>query len=237
MPLLLLTAVFSVNLVETVAEATLRARHGVGREMGLELARAAHWFEGSITVEGWDAAPQSVIYGYSISYFFVLLAMLVLTGWALARMPNRRSFRLFALATAADYAISLPFFLFFPVPERWSWPDSGAILLSDLWAPRLIEVFRPISGLDNCFPSFHVSLTVVAVGLCFTERLRYRWTALWMGLLVILSTLVLGIHWITDVVAGSATGILALVTARRLDSHIRWAGRRRFGNSPAAPDG
>ncbi len=222
-PLLILGAVFVVNLVETTVETAVRQQWGTGRELGFHLARAAHFFEGGITLAGWDAASPLVVYGYSIAYFFVLLALVLVTGWALARRANPRPFRVFALAVAVDYAVSLPFFLFFPVPERWAWPDSGAILLSDLWAPRLIELFRPFSGIDNCFPSFHVSLTVVVVGLAFVERLRFRWAALWLGLLVILSTAVLGIHWLTDIAAGLATGILAVAAALRLEPRIRWA--------------
>ena len=222
LPLLLLAAVFVINLVETTIETALRQNWGAGHDLGFQLARAAHFFEGGLTLAGWDGASPLVIYGYSIAYFFVLLALVVVTGWALARRANPHPFRVFALAVAVDYAVSLPFFLFFPVPERWAWPDSGAILLSDLWAPQLIEIFRPFSGLDNCFPSFHVSLTTVVVGLAFVEHLRYRWAALWLGLLVILSTAVLGIHWLTDIAAGLATGILAVAIALLLERRIRW---------------
>jgi len=221
-PLLLLAGVFVANLVETTVETAVRQHSGVGRELGFQLARAAHFFEGGVTLAGWDSAPPVVVYGYSIAYFFALLLLVVITGWALARRADPRPFRIFALAIAVDYAVSLPFFLFFPVPERWAWPDSGAILLSDLWAPQLIEIFRPFSGLDNCFPSFHVSLTTVVVGLCFTERLRFRWVAFWLGVLIVLSTAVLGIHWLTDIVAGLATGVLAVAAAQLLDRRIRW---------------
>jgi serine/threonine protein kinase len=221
LPLLLLGAVFIVNFLETTIEAAVRDRWGVGRELGYQLARAAHWFEGATTVEAYDTASPIVVYGYSIAYFFAMLLLVLATGWALAR-AGREPFRVFALAVTVDYAISLPFFLFFPVPERWAYPESGAILLSDLWAPKLIEVFRPISGLDNCFPSFHVSLTVVMVSLAFLYRLRYRWSAFWIGLLITLSTSVLGIHWLTDIAAGLATGILAVAAARLIDRSALW---------------
>jgi membrane-associated phospholipid phosphatase len=217
-----LGGVFLFNLLETTVESALRDRWGVGRELGFHLARAAHWFEGASTVEAHDTASQVLVYGYSTAYFFAMLVLLIATGWALARSGSG-PFRVFALAVAADYAISLPFFLFFPVPERWAYPESGAILLSDLWAPELIEFFRPISGLDNCFPSFHVSLTVVVVTLAYLYRLRYRWSALWIGLLIILSTSVLGIHWLTDIVAGLATGILAIAVARLIDRSVTWS--------------
>ena len=222
LPLFLLAVVFVVNFLETTVETTIRDRWGLGRELGYQLARAAHWFEGSTTVEGYDAASPVIVYGYASAYFFAMLVLFFATGWALARAPGREPFRVFALAVTVDYAISLPFFLFFPVPERWAYPESGAILLSDLWAPELIEIFRPISGLDNCFPSFHVSLTVVMVALAFLYRLRYRWSALWIGLLITLSTSVLGIHWMTDIAAGLATGILAVTVARLMERSITW---------------
>lgn len=221
LPLLMLAVVFVVNFVETAVETAIRDRWGVGRELGFHLARAAHWFEGSITIEAYDAASAVVIWGYSMAYFFAILVLVVATGWALAR-AGREPFQVFGFAVAANYAISLPFFLFFPVPERWAWPESGAILLSDLWAPQLIEIFRPISGLDNCFPSFHVSLTVVVVALAFLYHLRFRWVALWIGLLIILSTSVLGIHWLTDIVAGLATGFLAVAIARLMNQNVSW---------------
>ena len=224
LPLFLLAVVFLVNFLETTIETAVRDRWGLGRELGYQLARAAHWFEGATTVEGYDAASLIVVYGFSSAYFFAMLILVFATGWALARAPGREPFRVFALAVTVDYAISLPFFLFFPVPERWAYPESGAILLSDLWAPELIEIFRPISGLDNCFPSFHVSLTVVMVALAFHFRLRYRWSALWIGLLITLSTSVLGIHWLTDIAAGLATGILAVTTARLMNRSITWPG-------------
>ena len=219
--LLLLAAVFTINLVETTVETAVRDRTGLGRELGFALARAAHWFEGSTTLEGWDAASPLVVYGYSVAYFFLPLLLVAATGWSLARRPSPQPFAHFALGCAAAYAVSLPFFLFFPVPERWAWPDSGAILLSDLWAPALIEAFRPISGLDNCFPSFHVSLITLAVGLGFVHRLRYRWAALWLGVLVAVSTAVLGIHWLTDIAAGLATGVLAVALALLAERRIR----------------
>jgi len=218
LPLLLLGTLLVANYLETAIEAALRTRYAVGVELGYDLARAAHWYEGAARIEGWDSADMDVVYGYSMAYFFALLVLVVATGWALARAPDRTPFRVFAFAVTADYLISLPFFLFFPVPERWAYPESGAILLSDLWAPELIELFRPFSGLDNCFPSFHVSLTVIMVSLAFLYRLRFRWVALCIGLLIVLSTSVLGIHWLTDIVAGLATGVIAVQVGRLLAS-------------------
>src|SRR5882762_2340843 len=105
-----------------------------------------------------------------------------------------------------------------PVPERWAYPDSGAMLLSDRWSSTLIELLRPISGLDNCFPSTHVSFTIVIVLVGYLSRVRLRHTTTALGATIVLSTFVLGIHWIPDIVAGVAVGALSVGLARRMTS-------------------
>ena len=57
----------------------------------------------------------------------------------------------------------------------------------------------------------------------FLFRVRLRYTVLFLGLMVLLSTFLLGIHWIPDIVAGVATGVLGVVLARRIDLALRLA--------------
>ncbi len=93
LPLFLLAVVFLVNFLETTVETMVRDRWGLGRELGYQLARAAHWFEGAASVEGYDAASPIIVYGYSSAYFFAMLILVISTGWALARAPGREPFR------------------------------------------------------------------------------------------------------------------------------------------------
>jgi len=158
------------------------------------------------------------VYGYSIAYFFFLPVLGILVTACLARRKNIVALRALCLAVTIDYLVSLPFFLFFPVPERWTSADSAAILLSDEWSSKLIEVIRPLSGLDNSFPSFHVSLTVVIVLICFVFKFRFRITAAVLGSLVVISTFILGIHWLPDIIAGFAVGTLSVLLATTLAS-------------------
>ena len=204
-PTLLLACVFIANWLETTAEKTYRSHVDPSNL----IAYALHGLERNFSFEQHDMANPLAIYGYSISYFFLLPLLGVAVAVALARRKNPRAYRTLALAVGIDYLVSLPFFIFFPVPERWTYQDSGAILLSDLWTARLIESIRPISGLNNCFPSTHVSLTVILIAFCYVFRLRFRISALFLGLTIILSTFVLGIHWMADIVAGVAVGVLS----------------------------
>lgn len=217
---LLLLAVFLLNYAETGIETWLRSKYGLGLKSGRLITFAFQQFEGNTPFENHDATSLLAVYGYSISYFFVLPVLGILVAFSLATRKSVSSFRAFAVAVALDYLLSLPFFLFFPVPERWTNPDSGAILLSDEWSSKLIEAIRPISGLDNSFPSFHVSLTVVIILTCFLFKIRFRTTALVLGSTIILSTFILGIHWAPDILAGLAIGTLSVLLARRLDPTI-----------------
>ena len=73
-----------------------------------------------------------------------------------------------------------------------------------------------MSGLDNSFPSFHVSLTVLVVTACFMFRVPMRMSALVLGATIVLSTFVLGVHWIPDMIAGFALGIASVLLAWRM---------------------
>jgi DNA-binding SARP family transcriptional activator/membrane-associated phospholipid phosphatase len=219
----ILAAVFLVNLLETTVETWLSPHlPGVGVRR-LELARAAHWLEGGYGFEHHELVGRAAVVGFSSAYFFLFPLLLVGVGGALARRSDIRPFRVFSLAVVANYLVCLPFFLFFTVPERWWFSESGAVLLSDLWSVHLIELIRPFSALDNSFPSMHVSLTALAVLASFRWRLRYRWCVLFLGCAVALSTVVLGIHWLPDVVAGAATGVIGLGLALRVDARVERA--------------
>lgn len=226
--LLLLVLVFVFNLGETALEerqlSTVTTR-------GLEFASALHWLEGGAPFENHDVSNAVSVYGFSVAYFFVFPLLVIATACALARKPDPQAFRAYALALAIDYVCSLPFFLLFPVPERWAYPDASAILLSDLWDSRLIEAFRPMSALDNCFPSFHTSMTVILVLCCFVYRVGFRLTSVPLGAMVLLSTYSLGVHWAGDVIAGTALGIISVAVACRLVE--RGAGQRAPAPAPA----
>jgi DNA-binding SARP family transcriptional activator/membrane-associated phospholipid phosphatase len=228
--LALLAGVFLVNLAETTLETWLAPHLPFLPELRLQTARAAHWFEGHLTFEYHELTNQVAVIGYSVAYFVFFPLLLLGVGAALLRRTELRPFRVFSLGIAITYMISLPFFLFFPVVERWAYPESGAMVLSDLWAMQLIDLFRPISGIDNSFPSFHTSLTVLVVLTAVLFRMRYRWAIACLGATIVLATIVLGIHWLIDVVAGIATGVLGLALALHAERRVATRERRNADN-------
>ncbi len=210
------------NLVQTTLDEPLARLTGVLARRDA-VSRAMLVLESGVPFAGQDMTSTLGAYSATVAYFFLFPALLVAIGVALARRPAVSALRTLVVAVACNYGISLLFFLFFPVAERWSVPESGATLLSNRWSVRLIEWVRPMSGLDNSFPSFHVSLMVVGVLLCFLFGLRHRWVAAFGGLAVILSTYLLGIHWIADILAGLAVGVISVAVAARFERRLATA--------------
>ena len=213
---LLLLLVFVANYGETWVERSSQSESPVSAE-DYKGAYAVKQLEPEfINFEFQDTTARWAIYAYSLSYFVLFPVVAIGVLFALARRKELAPFRVMCLAVTADYLVSLPWFLLFPVPERWAYPESNAMLLSDLWSSNLIEMIRPMSALNNCFPSTHVSLTVIILVVCWLFQVRLRQTVMALGLTVILATFVLGIHWMADIVAGVVVGFLSVAIAWRL---------------------
>jgi membrane-associated phospholipid phosphatase len=213
---ILLALLFLVNYAETAIETWLRVRYGVGADLEKNLGEAAQWFERGLSFEQHDATNMIAVYGFSAVYFFLFPLLALLTVAAFARRKDSRPLLMLATAAVADYLLTLPFYLLFPVPERWTFPDANAVLLSDLWTSSLIQAFRPFSGLNNCFPSFHVSTTVIIVCCLYRYRAAFRTAAVPAAIAILLSTFTLGIHWLPDILAGLAAGWLSFWLAEKL---------------------
>jgi serine/threonine protein kinase/membrane-associated phospholipid phosphatase len=224
----LLGVVFLVNYVQTAFETCCKRESTV--DLGFDVATALHQIERYFQFVNHDLTNPVAVYGYSVSYFF-LLPVLALMVAAFSWRKSVRAYRGFVLGITAAYAISLPFFLLFPVIERWAFPDSGAIMLSDLWTSGLIEAIRPISALDNSFPSFHTSSSIVISLTCFAYSLPLRWMTLFLSWTIILATIALGIHWVPDLIAGLAVGVLAVVLGVRIQDHRLISGSRQLSGA------
>ncbi len=164
-------------------------------------------------------------------YVVVFPCLVFVLIFVFDHLHHRRGLAMVLIGYAANYLLVLPFYLWLPVREVFHFyqHDLGSsgvrILLNDIH-PVVMEAYRAMSGLDNCFPSFHTSLAVT-MGLVAWHSRRWGFAALvsFFAAANVFSTLYLGIHWLTDVVAGLAVGLLAYGLAIVLSR--RWAEGRR----------
>ena len=84
-----------------------------------------------------------------------------------------------------------------------------------------------MSGLDNCFPSLHTSMsvTLALIAVRSKSRLFGQIVSVCAGIIVF-SIFYLGIHWFLDAVAGTLLALISVKLARHLTltsvgSHIK----------------
>ena len=142
-------------------------------------------------------------YGLAGIYLYVFPVMGLVAVLATYHGKERDLARMLFWGTVFNYVLILPFYILVPVSERWAAGDGEVQFLMNQISPFLIEGLRPLSGLNNCFPSFHCSLALTfALLLSRSENRRLRRTMVVLTALVVISTLYLGFHWVIDVFAG-----------------------------------
>lgn len=130
---------------------------------------------------------------------------------------------LFALLL--NYLIAFPFYVLFPVNEAWYHSSHVRPLFHEVYH-NFETQYRNFSGMNNCFPSLHSSLSMTMALLA--TRSPYKRLARVMQVsagLIIFATLYLGIHWLTDVTAGVVTALVAVSLAMSPERVAGFAGR------------
>lgn len=154
-----------------------------------------------------------------ISTFFYVVIFPTLMVVSIGLYTYRKQYTLFysiCYALMFNYMIAIPFYLFFPVNEVWSYHPDVQLLMTNVF-PTFETDYRPLSGLDNCFPSLHTSISVsMAVIAMKSNNKFWRWFTLISAVFIIFSIFYLGVHWLTDMGGGLVLGIFASRMALRI---------------------
>ncbi|MFW6448190.1 MAG: phosphatase PAP2 family protein [Halobacteriota archaeon] len=194
--------------------------------IGFEVTDLIYQLEGDLIVwiQSFANSPVTAyfsrmyVYGYTFLLIFPLVAYLAL--------EDNRPLRTLIVAYAGNYLIGLFFYLvIIAYGPRNLLPDTVEPLLYSTY-PEYQTLTRQVNRNTNVFPSLHASLSATVVLLAVRTREAYpRWLPISTGiaLSVIVSTMYLGIHWATDVVAGIVLAVLAVHLADRV---VEYRGQR-----------
>jgi membrane-associated phospholipid phosphatase len=187
--------------------ATLIHRHIEGDAVA-HLQRAVAWL------------PLTWLLGYVYVVAFPCLVFV-----AVLVFDHRRDGRGLALVLAAyllNFALVLPLYVCVPVREAFVYyqelglREPAVRLLLDDISPAIMAGYRSMSGVDNCFPSFHTSLAATLALVAWRGGRRLGWVVTVLAAAVVVSTVYLGVHWLTDVAAGLVVAAAACALAWRL---------------------
>ena len=114
--------------------------------------------------------------------------------------------------------IAYVFYIFFPVDVTGHVLPGMVPLLYQL-NPAILGIVTICSpGLNNCFPSLHAALSVMATMFILfkTDLRRYKVFAVVTTIFILFSILYLGIHWITDMIGGILLAFISYFLAIRV---------------------
>lgn len=169
--------------------------------VGIDFANNLQMIENGIVYwisQNW--AP-SLIYFFVIMYIGVYPFTLWFSPLYFLLEDNKKAMKTMAYGLLLIYLIALPFYLFFPVTNTYTYYGIESALetvISDVE-----QFFYTTTTYNNCFPSLHVAMTLlIARSVSLTKNKKLIYFSYFCVISVILSVIYLAIHWITDVVGG-----------------------------------
>lgn len=145
-----------------------------------------------------DQLTWILTFFYIIVFTSLMIASLIIYLY----INDDKSFYSFIYAIMLNYSIAIPFFIFFPIYEVWYYDSTVQFLIPQVY-PNFELEYRKLSGINNNFPSLHtaISSTIALIAFRSKSKAFAKLTIVSAGL-IIFSTIYLGIHWISDLLAG-----------------------------------
>lgn len=196
--------------------------------------KAEIFFENHIFPAPWDMTPkiyslegnttkfiQEALYSdvatnvFSFVYVFLFPALVLISLIIYKYRDNEEGIRRVFIAFTLNYLLAIPFYLFFPVKEVWAYNPQVSLAILKVYPTFNID-YRQLSDLDNCFPSLHTSVSwSMAFSALLAREKGMRVFTVIGAILITLSTLYLGIHWLSDVVGGIVLAAAVVAVGHR----------------------
>lgn len=180
--------------------------------IGHDFAENIKGFEGDIVFwfsQNWTPA---LVYFFALIYIAVYPFTLWFTPAYFLITNNKKSLKTLAYGFLLIYMIALPFYLFLPITNVYTFYNQSSALETVI--PTVEKFFYSTTTRNNCLPSLHTAMTIlVAYSISLTENKKFTYFGYFIMITVIISVIYLSIHWILDVIAGTllAIGVILLL--------------------------
>ncbi len=181
---------------------------------------AIYALEGA-TVVAFQAVATTPLTIFATAIYLVGFPFIVLFTYFKVKAHDEKEAQRYALAYIIVVLCSVPFFLLFPVKVSSLYLSSVDPLMYEL-SPAIRYGIFSTDTLVKAFPSLHTGLSVLAALYARKADARYAYTAGILAVGIVLSTLYLGVHWVTD----AAFAVVLVWVAYRLSQRVsdpRWS--------------
>ncbi len=201
----------------------------ISSRFGLDFTRQIYEIEGDLVAAFQTIRNPLLDYYFAFVYMIGFPFLLYFTPILYMVSKDIKSLKFAVIGYAIAIAISLPFLLFFPVHDTWwssqnyGWYEGRPVYfrLQEIW-PSVISIFFKFTTLNNCFPSLHSCLSAIMAYTAWIRNYkRYKYVALLFAVSIPIATLYLGIHWLTDIVAGEAVALISVVISMKI-AGVKW---------------
>ena len=159
----------------------------------------------------------SLLIDLSVFFYVWIFAFVIFFSPTLLLVKgDGKTFRRYSVAMAVNYMIMIPFYILFPVGVSSGAPGSSVVPLLYVH-PNWGRLITSIDPLNNNFPSGHTSLMLTTLLIFVFAQSRYRGYSTFLGIAtawIVVSVIILGIHWPPDVLMGAGVAVLALYVSR-----------------------
>lgn len=183
---------------------------------------AIHGIEGNVVTLFQQVTHPLLTQFFIGIYLLAYPALLLLTYLGLKRQDRQRSLD-YVVTYTMVVIVSIPFFYLIPVGVTGYYLESMRPLLYTYNGP-IAAFMTSVDTLQKAFPSLHAGLALSATLYAPRGYKRLSWGV--FGL-ILLATLYLGVHWISDLAFGSLiTYCCYLATPRFWSLWRTWSDRR-----------
>ena len=154
----------------------------------------------------------ALVYLFVIMYIAVYPFTLWFSSAYFLITDNKKAMKTLAYGLLLIYIVALPFYLFLPITNVYTYYNVGSALESVI--PSIETFFYSITTQNNCLPSLHTAMTIlIAYSVSLTGNKKFTYFAYFTMISVIISVIYLSIHWITDVITGAilAVGVILIL--------------------------
>ena len=169
--------------------------------VGYDYANAIQGLEGDTVI--WFSQHWMSVF----LYFFVIMYIAVypFTLWFAPTYflltDQKKAMKSLAYGLLLIYLIALPFYLFMPITNVYTF--NGAKSALEIVLPSVESFFYSTTTSNNCLPSLHTAMTIlIAYSVSLTGNKKFSYFAYFCMICVIISVIYLSIHWISDVITG-----------------------------------